>query len=51
MLKLLLGVIVGGMIGFLICAVLSINNSEEDRELPSLVSKEIGENDARNKQL
>ena len=46
MLKFLIGVVVGGIIGFLVCAVLCINNSEKDRSIPTPVSKEIGDSDA-----
>ena len=49
MLKFLLGVVVGGIIGFLICAILSINNSEKDRNTPTLATKGLGDSDARSK--
>lgn len=48
MLKFLLGVMVGSTIGYLGCAMLSINNSEKGRKLPTPVSKEIGDNCAGN---
>ena len=47
MLKFLIGVVVGGIIGFLVCAVLSINNAEKESKQPTPVSKETGDNDAR----
>ena len=49
MLKFILGVLVGGIVGFLVSAVLSINNSERDEAQPTPVSKEIGDSDARSK--
>ena len=49
MLKFLIGVVVGGIIGFLVCAVLSINNAEKESKQPTLVSKETGDSDARSK--
>lgn len=49
MLKFLIGVIVGGIVGFLASAVLSINNAEKDHDLPTLVNQEAGDSDARNK--
>ena len=42
MLKFFIGVVVGGIVGFLVSAVLSINNAENDRNLPILVNKEAG---------
>ena len=48
MLKFLIGVVVGGIIGFLVCAVLSINNAEKESKQPAPVSKEAGDNSARN---
>lgn len=42
----LIGVVVGGVIGFFICAILQINNSEKDSELPTPVIKEAGDSDA-----
>ncbi len=47
MLKFILGVIVGGIVGFLICAVLSVNSSENDQKLPTPAEKEAGDNDAQ----
>ncbi len=49
MLKFLLGVIVGGIIGFLICAVLSINSAEKESKQPTPATKGIGDNDAGSK--
>jgi len=49
MLKFFIGVVVGGIVGFLVSAVLSINNTEKDRDLPTLVNKEAGDSDARSK--
>ena len=49
MLKFLIGVVVVGIIGFLVCAVISINNSEKDRNTPTLATKAIGDSDARSK--
>lgn len=49
MLKFILGVIVGGMVGFFVTAILSINNTEKDEAQPTHVSKEIGDSDARSK--
>lgn len=49
MLKFILGVIVGGMIGFFVTAILSINNTEKDEAQSTPVSKEIGDSDARSK--
>lgn len=46
MIQFLIGVVVGGLIGFFICAILQINNSNKDREIPTLVSKESGDSDA-----
>ena len=46
MLKFILGVIIGGIVGFLVSAVLSINNSERDEAQSTPVSKEIGDKDA-----
>ena len=46
MLQFILGVIVGSIIGFLVCAVLSINNFEKDREQPTHSTKETGDSDA-----
>ena len=46
MLKFLIGVVVGGIIGFLVCAVLSINNAEKESKQPTPVSKETGDSDA-----
>ena len=47
MLKFLIGVVVGGIIGFLVCAVLSINNAEKESKQPTPVSKKVGEPNAR----
>lgn len=49
MLEFLLGVIVGGIIGFLICAVLSINNVEKASKHPNLAAKNLGDNDVGSK--
>ena len=49
MLKFLIGVVVGGIIGFIVCAVLSVNNSEKDRSIPTPATKEIGDSDAGSK--
>ena len=49
MLKFLIGVVVCGIIGFLVCAVLSINNAEKESKHPAPVSKETGDNNARSK--
>lgn len=49
MLKFFIGVVVGGIVGFRVSAVLSINNAENDRDLPTLVNKEAGDSDARSK--
>ena len=49
MLKFFIGVVVGGIVGFLVRAVLSIHNAETDRDLPTLVNKEAGDSDARSK--
>lgn len=46
MLKFLIGVVVGGIVGFFISAVLSINNSERDERQTTSVNKEIGDSDA-----
>lgn len=46
MAQFLIGVVVGGVIGFFICAILQINNSEKDSELPTPVIKEAGDSDA-----
>lgn len=47
MLKFILGVIVGGIVGFLVCAVLSINSAEKESSQPTPVKTEIGDSDAR----
>lgn len=39
MLKFLIGVIVGGIIGFLVCAVLSINSAEKESKHPPTSAK------------
>lgn len=49
MLKFFIGVVVGGIVGFLVSAVLSINYAEKDHDLPTLVNKEAGDSDARSK--
>lgn len=48
MLKFFIGVIVGGIIGFLVFAVLSINNAEKESKQPTPVSKNAGDNSAGN---
>lgn len=47
MLKFILGVIVGGIVGFLVCAVLSINSAEKESLQLTPVKTEIGDSDAR----
>lgn len=46
MLKFIIGVIVGGIIGFLVCAVLSINSAEKESSQSTPVKREIGDSDA-----
>ena len=48
MLQFIIGVFVGTIIGFLICAVLSVNNSESGENQIDNKSQEIGDSDARN---
>lgn len=49
MLQFILGVIIGGIVGFLVFAVLSINDSEREETQPTLESREIGDRDAWSK--
>ena len=46
MLQFIIGVVVGGIIGMFVCAILSINNSEKDRYLPQPVNEEKEDSDA-----
>ena len=48
MIQFMIGVLIGGIGGFLIFAVLSANSSEIDEGQATSVTKEIGEHDARN---
>lgn len=47
MLPFCIGVVAGGLIGFLICAIFSINKAEEDYKRPR-VTQEEGDTDAPN---
>ena len=49
MLNFFIGIVVGGIIGFMICAVFSINNSKQNRATPTPASEETGDSDARSK--
>ena len=49
MLQFILGMVLGGIVGFLVAAVLSIDNSERDEIQPAPESCEIGDSDARSK--
>ena len=49
MLQFIIGVFVGAIIGFVVCAILSINNSEKDRSIPTPATKETGDSDAGSK--
>lgn len=46
MLQFILGVIIGGIVGFLVSAVLGINDSERNETQPTLECREIGDRDA-----
>jgi hypothetical protein len=46
MLNFIIGVVVGGIVGMFICAILSINNLEKDRYPPQPVGKEKEDSDA-----
>ena len=48
MLQFILGAIVGGIISFLVFAVLSVNASETDEDLPTPKGTEKGDSDAGN---
>lgn len=48
MLKFLIGYIVGGIMGFLICAVLSINNTEKESASSAPVNNDAGDNGVGN---
>lgn len=49
MLQFIIGVIIGGIVGFLVCAVLSINNAEQESRQPTPRARKIGDSDAGNK--
>lgn len=49
MLNFLIGVVVGGIVGFFVCAVLSINSADKESRNPVPASKEIGDIDAKSK--
>ena len=48
MLLFFIGIVVGGIVGFFVSALLSINNTEKDCDLPAIDNKEEGDSDARN---
>ena len=48
MLKFLIGYIVGGIVGFFIAAVLSVNNTEKESARSNSVNKEAEDNSTGN---
>ena len=49
MLQFILGVLVGGFIGFCLCAIISINNTDKDENIPTPSKKSGVNSDARSK--
>ena len=46
---LFIGILIGAPIGFAISAILNVARSNDDAQLPTPVSKETGDSDARSK--
>lgn len=49
MLQFILGTLFGGFVTFVIIAIVSINKTDDEKNIPQPRSTETGDNDARNK--
>ena len=49
MLQFIIGIIIGGIVGFLVCAVLSVNSDEQESKQPTPRTRKTGDSDVRSK--
>lgn len=43
MLQFIVGLVIGGFVGFCLCAIISINNTNKDENIPTPDGKKLGE--------